>query len=602
MTDGTELLNRYVRSRSDPDFRALVDHYGGLVFGVAQRRLGNAELAKEATQNVFIILSKKAATIRNTHKLAGWLHRVAVGECSNLIRKERSHFNKMKQFGEEERAHMTTEPCSTTIADDAKPFLDEAIARLSQADRDAVMLRYYEGQTFGEIGVALGKSEEAIRKRIARALARMSIFLRHKGVRVSTVALGATLPSLLVHPLPTGYASIIAANTSGTVPVAATAMSAKLIAVGASLGLLAISIVGFQTGERSTRNAAPLGLQANSAPPVSFVPARPNQTISLEPLLVAANSETLRGMWDRAAKHHAELYIQSIPADRFEEAMRLIAQLDLRQDVAEKILASWASIDGETAMRHAQEYLSAAEFQGIAGTLLKQWSLRNGRAAWVWYRNRDLSLSSSHTVVEEIFSNWAEQAPEDAFMAIQELDRFKDADDRVSSLQGMFSGQLPQEQLIGYLDRLQEESDLAAAGSQLVSAWAKQSPMQAAAWVQTLDSDGALRARAEQELAIQWIQYDGAAAADWLHSNSVSPPSERMLMIVKHWAWRDPYAAGEWLSLQKLDATADRAIAEFVHHCQDFDVQSAFSWANSIHDPELRKTAIQDLPPLTSEP
>ena len=69
------LLKQYVEQHSNAAFEALVSQYTDLVYSMARRRVGDVELARDVTQAVFIILARKAGTIRHGRALSSWLYR-----------------------------------------------------------------------------------------------------------------------------------------------------------------------------------------------------------------------------------------------------------------------------------------------------------------------------------------------------------------------------------------------------------------------------------------------------------------------------------------------------------------------------------------------
>jgi hypothetical protein len=104
-------------------------------------------------------------------------------------------------------------------ADDAQwneiePLLDEAMTTLEEPDRAAILLRYFEGKTFREVGAAAGVSEDAAQKRVSRALERLRAFFSGRGVTVGSMALAVLISANAVHASPAGLAAAIGGATT----------------------------------------------------------------------------------------------------------------------------------------------------------------------------------------------------------------------------------------------------------------------------------------------------------------------------------------------------------------------------------------------------
>ena len=69
------------------------------------------------------------------------------------------------------------------------PHIHDALARLPQADREAVVLRFLQNKSLQEVGADLGISSDAARMRIHRALSRMNRYLSRKGISTTVAAL-----------------------------------------------------------------------------------------------------------------------------------------------------------------------------------------------------------------------------------------------------------------------------------------------------------------------------------------------------------------------------------------------------------------------------
>ena len=143
MTDVSdiELLREYGRQGSDEAFAELVRRHINLVYSAALRHVGVAAQAEEITQAVFVILARKAAGLRPGTILDAWLYETTRLTSLSFLRGERR-----RQFREQE-AYMQSslgESDGNSIWNQVGPLLDESMARLSKADREAVVLRFFK--------------------------------------------------------------------------------------------------------------------------------------------------------------------------------------------------------------------------------------------------------------------------------------------------------------------------------------------------------------------------------------------------------------------------------------------------------------------------
>lgn len=171
--------------------------YYSLVFGVAWRSTQSRSLAEDVTQEVFITLAQKAKGIREPEKLVGWLHRTTTLCAMNVNRKEARRKRAMRSYSEELSGAMFSSPEEEASWQKALPLLDTLIEELPSSDRQAILLRFYEERGFKAIGEILGKSEEACRKKVSRAVEKLSALLRKRRVVVGSPVLLSTLSASL---------------------------------------------------------------------------------------------------------------------------------------------------------------------------------------------------------------------------------------------------------------------------------------------------------------------------------------------------------------------------------------------------------------------
>jgi RNA polymerase sigma factor (sigma-70 family) len=242
-SDAQELLARFVNHGSESAFRELVTRYFDLVYSTAVRLVdGDAHRAEDVAQMVFSDLARMASKLSNNTLLGGWLHRHTCFVARTTMRGERRRQAREKQAVEMNALDKEGESVVAQVA----PILDEAINELGADDRDAILLRFFERRNLRSVGEALGMSENAAQKRVARALQELGTLLQRRGVTLSGAALASGLATGAVKAAPVGLALSVAgavlANVSTTAGFGVT--SAKVAAiVKLKIGIAAAVVV-----------------------------------------------------------------------------------------------------------------------------------------------------------------------------------------------------------------------------------------------------------------------------------------------------------------------------------------------------------------------
>jgi len=323
-TSDHELLRRYTQQGAEDAFRELVSRHLDLVWGVARRVTGDADLAKDVAQTVFTDLARKARSLSAQTSLPGWLHRAAWLAAAKLVRANVRR-SQREQQAMQLRALEEADPADARAAAQLQPLLDDALGRLNEADRQAVVLRFFTRRSLAEVGAFLGLSDDAAQKRVSRALEKLREDLQHRGVAVSSgvVLLAVTAAGQLAAP--SGMAAAIAGGS--------------LAAAAAGTG------IGWLSGLAGLKAKVALGtlvVAVATVPPV--LQHRANQRLETENLglrQLAAQANGLKAEHQRLAALEANARELDQLRRTQPELLRLRAEVTrLRQELSNRVAAA----------------------------------------------------------------------------------------------------------------------------------------------------------------------------------------------------------------------------------------------------------------------
>jgi RNA polymerase sigma factor (sigma-70 family) len=260
----SQLLLAYAERRSDAAFAELVRRHLNLVHAAALRITRDPDLAKDVSQAVFITLANQAGKLAGHAVLAGWLHRSTRNIAAQSIRTE------TRRRAREQKAALMPEPSTPDPGwQHIALQLDAALSDLTTADRDAILLRYFENKSAREMADLLGIAPEAAQKRVTRAVERLREKLDRRGVPTTAGSLAAAIAAYGVPAAPPGLAAMIsssALSATGSALLATSPLLAMTTLQKSILATAALLLVGVGIHHLSSSPSPAASTPASAAP------------------------------------------------------------------------------------------------------------------------------------------------------------------------------------------------------------------------------------------------------------------------------------------------------------------------------------------------
>ncbi len=350
VSDGL-LLERFAARRDEAAFAELVRRHGPTVFGVCRRVLGNAADADDAFQATFMVLARKAGSLRQSGSVGSWLYGVAQRtalKARTRVARRRLHEGK------------AVKPATHDAADDVVwrdlwPVLDEELGRLPEKYRAPVVLCYLEGKTQEEAARLLGWPTGTVATRLNRARDQLRDRLTRRGLTLTGGTLAAAFAeNLAPAAVPASLAEttikaaiLFAAGRSaagallpaGVVALAEGVLRTMLLTKlkMAAAAVLAVGVLGF--GANALRPQGQAAEEQSGQPVVAQAPAKDERATRLKELLAKRTEVAEKEFEARRAEWEAgKLYFDFLTASakrlltaRLEEAETKARRIDIRE-------------------------------------------------------------------------------------------------------------------------------------------------------------------------------------------------------------------------------------------------------------------------------
>jgi RNA polymerase sigma factor (sigma-70 family) len=325
LTDG-QLLERFASQRgaeAELAFTALVMRHGPLVFGVCQSLLRNPHDAEDAFQATFMVLARKAGSIRQPDRLGPWLYGVAHRTARRLKEKtarRKSHEAEAAVYSDRANRLSGSSQHSSALANhDEIEALHREIERLPARYKTAIVLCDLQGLTHEDAARRLGRRVGTISSQVSRARERLRRRLDRRGLAypggIVAAAIDSTRPSVLPNVLVgSTVKNVMFLSTglaAGSVPVSIVRLSQGVLRsmLFAKIGLISAALVGL--GAAATGVGVGLGVVGRAPQPAPQQTAPERHVPNPEPVAIAAPVQGEKAGAETGPDRKTELIVRS---------------------------------------------------------------------------------------------------------------------------------------------------------------------------------------------------------------------------------------------------------------------------------------------------
>jgi RNA polymerase sigma-70 factor (ECF subfamily) len=211
-----------------------------MVKAVCQRILGDAALAEDAAQEVFLLFVRKLPSLAPRTSVGGWLY---VTACHLARTHRRTLVRRLQRETRPDAMAHLMKPNENTLWLELEPLLDEAMLTLSQRQRELVLLRYFQNSSQRSAAVQVGCSESVASRELSVAVERLRTYFARNGVAISATVL-VTLLSANGAKATMAAASFAATLSSASALADASAAGGSLILTVMNMTTMAKVLAG----------------------------------------------------------------------------------------------------------------------------------------------------------------------------------------------------------------------------------------------------------------------------------------------------------------------------------------------------------------------
>ena len=179
LLDVAAILER-CRQGDDLAWEALVRHYQGRVYAVACSYMRNAEEARDVAQDIFVRVYERLGSFHGDQAFLPWLLRLSRNVCIDALRRRKSRPRATDDLGDAsvQIASEAPTPEETAVGDSEGDLLYRAMDRMSDSDREILMLREIQGLKVEEIATLLNVPVGTVKSRCNRARLDLAVRVR----------------------------------------------------------------------------------------------------------------------------------------------------------------------------------------------------------------------------------------------------------------------------------------------------------------------------------------------------------------------------------------------------------------------------------------